>query len=306
MVHGDRGCGAPYRHAENYPGMPLRLRMDLPSILIEVYFYKLNNQSHSVANITFVSCNKVFEKVHLFERSKNWILSLQNVSEKYVFAYSDMFKNGRTFSDTKESNRMKKLYGYARVSTQEQNLDRQLKALLDMGIDERDIVTDKTSGKSLEREGYQMLKNRMLRDGDTLVIKSLDRLSRNKSHIKQELEYFKQHHIRVMVLDLPTTLIDLPEGQEWVFEMINNILIEVLASIAEQERLTIRQRQAEGIEVAKQEGKHLGRPQMEYPPNWDEVYRTWKNKEITAVAAMEKLGLKRSTFYRLVKSFTTT
>ena len=138
------------------------------------------------------------------------------------------------------------------------------------------------------------------------MIKSLDRLSRNKSHIKQELEYFKQHHIRVMVLDLPTTLIDLPEGQEWVFEMINNILIEVLASIAEQERLTIRQRQAEGIEVAKQEGKHLGRPQMEYPPNWDEVYRTWKNKEITAVAAMEKLGLKRSTFYRLVKSFTTT
>ena len=131
---------------------------------------------------------------------------------------------------------MKKIYGYARVSTREQNLDRQIKALLERGVDERDIVTDKASGKSLEREGYQMLKSRMLRDGDVLVIKSLDRLSRNKTHIKQELEYFKNHHIRVMVIDLPTTLIELPEGQEWIFEMINNILIEVLASIAEQEK----------------------------------------------------------------------
>lgn len=120
---------------------------------------------------------------------------------------------------------MKKIYGYARVSTREQNLDRQIKALLERGVDERDIVTDKASGKSLEREGYQMLKSRMLRDGDVLVIKSLDRLSRNKTHIKQELEYFKNHHIRVMVIDLPTTLIELPEGQEWIFEMINNILI---------------------------------------------------------------------------------
>ena len=194
---------------------------------------------------------------------------------------------------------MKKLYGYARVSTQEQNLDRQIKALLEKGVDERDIVTDKASGKSLEREGYQLLKNHMLRDGDTLVIKSLDRLSRNKSHIKQELEYFQKHHIRVMVLDLPTTLVDLPEGQEWIFEMINNILIEVLASIAEQERLTIRQRQAEGIAAAKEKGKHLGRPQTEYPPNWNEVYHLWKQGKITAVSAMKELNLKRSTFYKL-------
>lgn len=198
---------------------------------------------------------------------------------------------------------MKKLYGYARVSTQEQNLDRQINALLEKGVEERDIVTDKASGKSLKREGYQLLKNHMLRDGDTLVIKSLDRLSRNKSHIKQELEYFQKHHIRVMVLDLPTTLVDLPEGQEWIFEMINNILIEVLASIAEQERLTIRQRQAEGIAAAKEKGKHLGRPQTEYPPNWNEVYHLWKQGKITAVSAMKELNLKRSTFYKLIKSF---
>ena len=116
-----------------------------------------------------------------------------------------------------------------------------------------------------------MLKTRLLRDGDTLVIKSLDRLSRNKGYIKAELEYFKQRHIRVMVLDLPTTLVELPEGQEWVFEMINNILIEVLASIAEQERLTTRQRQEEGIAVAKERGKHLGRPKAEFPSDWEET-----------------------------------
>lgn len=137
---------------------------------------------------------------------------------------------------------MNKIFGYARVSTKEQHLDRQIKALLDYGIDERDIVTDKASGADLDRPGYQALKNSMLRDGDTLVVKSLDRLSRNKDHITQELRYLKEHHIQVRVIDLPTTMIQLPTGKEGVFEMINNILIEVLSSIAEQEQLSIRQR----------------------------------------------------------------
>ena len=122
---------------------------------------------------------------------------------------------------------MKKKYGYARVSSKEQNLDRQIKALLDAGVDERDIVTDKASGKSLEREGYQMLKTRMLRDGDTLLIKSLDRLSRNKLHIKSELEYFQTHKIRVMILDIPTTMAELPEEQAWVFETVSYTHLDV-------------------------------------------------------------------------------
>ena len=92
---------------------------------------------------------------------------------------------------------MKKTYGYARVSTKEQHLDRQIKALSEAGVNERDIITDKISGKDLEREGYQTLKNHLLREGDTLIIKSLDRLSRKKEHIKEELEYFRAHHIRV-------------------------------------------------------------------------------------------------------------
>ena len=155
-----------------------------------------------------------------------------------------------------------KIFYYARVSSKEQNLDRQIEAFKNLGADEREIICDKESGKDLERTGYQALKNAILRSGDTLVIKSLDRLSRNKSDIKNELQYFKDNNIRLKVIDLPTTMMDLPEGQEWVFDMVNNILIEVLGTIAEQERYTIRKRQREGIDAAKAKGKHMGRPKI--------------------------------------------
>ena len=191
-------------------------------------------------------------------------------------------------------------YYYARVSSKEQHLDRQIAAFKALGADDRDIITDKESGKDFNRVGYTALKNAMLRKGDTLVIKSLDRLSRNKSDIKNELQFFKDNGIRLKVIDLPTTMMDLPTGQEWVFEMVNNILIEVLGTIAEQERATIRKRQAEGIEAAKQNGKKLGRPALEFPDNWNEVYTSWKNGEITAKTAMERTNTKRTSFYKLV------
>lgn len=191
-------------------------------------------------------------------------------------------------------------YYYARVSSKEQNLDRQIAAFYALGADERDIITDKESGKDLDRAGYKALKNAMLRKGDTLVVKSLDRLSRNKSDIHDELRYFKENGIRLKVIDLPTTMMELPEGQEWVFDMVNNILIEVLGTIAEQERETIRKRQAEGIEAAKMKGKKLGRPALTFPANWDVVYSSWKSGEITAKVAMEKTGTKRTSFYKLV------
>lgn len=189
---------------------------------------------------------------------------------------------------------------YARVSSREQNLDRQLAAFTDMGAQERDIITDKESGKDLDRRGYTALKTALLRPSDTLVVKSLDRLSRSKADIKNELQYFKDNHIRLKVLDLPTTMIDYPAGQEWVLDMVNNILVEVLSSIAQQERETIHQRQAEGIAAAKAKGKHLGRPRAERPDNWNEVITAWKAGEITAVEAMRRTGTKRSTFYKLV------
>ena len=191
---------------------------------------------------------------------------------------------------------------YARVSSREQNLDRQLAAFAAIGAKERDIITDKESGKDLDRRGYTALKTALLRRGDTLVIKSLDRLSRNKADIKSELEFFKENSIRLKVLDLPTTMIDYPAGQEWVLDMVNNILVEVLSSIAQQERETIRQRQAEGIAAAKSKGKHLGRPAVAYPDNWTEVYKAWKAGQITAKIAMEQTGLKRTSFYKLAST----
>ena len=195
-----------------------------------------------------------------------------------------------------------RIYYYARVSTKEQNLDRQLAAFKALGASERDIITDKESGKNLDRAGYQALKTTMLRAGDTLVVKSLDRLSRNKGDIKAELQYFKEHGIRVKIIDLPTTMTDFPTGQEWVLEMINHILLEVLGTIAEQERATIKQRQREGIESARSKGKHLGRPTLKRPENWKEVYMVWRNGDITAKEAMRQTGLKRSSFYRLVRN----
>ena len=194
-----------------------------------------------------------------------------------------------------------KTYGYARVSSKEQHLDRQLDALVKFGVPERDIITDKASGKDFDRPGYIALKTRILREGDTLVIKDLDRLGRNKQKIKEELEFYKQTGIRVKILNLPTTLADFGENS-WVLDMVNNILIEVLGTIAEQERLTIKTRQAEGIAAAKKQGKHLGRPKTSLPENWNDVYNDWSNGKITATDAVNKLGISRSTFYRLIKN----
>ena len=194
-----------------------------------------------------------------------------------------------------------KTFYYARVSTREQNLDRQLEAFRALGADDREIITDKESGKNLDRPGYQALKSAMLRSGDTLVVKSLDRLSRSKADIHSELQWFKENNIHLKVIDLPTTMMDLPPGQEWVFEMVNNILIEVLGTIAEQERATIKQRQREGIESARFKGKHLGRTPLQKPENWKAVYTIWQSGAITAREAMRQTGLKRSSFYRLVR-----
>lgn len=196
---------------------------------------------------------------------------------------------------------MEKVYGYARVSTREQNLDRQIAALRQYVTDERDIITDKESGKDFDRPGYQYLRERLIRPGDTLIVKSLDRLGRNKEQVMEELRHFRADGVRVKILDLPTTMIDLPDGQDWIVEMVNNILIEVLASIAEQERLTIRQRQAEGIAEAKKQGRLLGRKKTELPAEWELVTGLWKSGSITAVQAMDRLGLKKSTFYRMVR-----
>ncbi|WP_295088963.1 recombinase family protein [Ruminococcus sp.] len=192
-----------------------------------------------------------------------------------------------------------RMYGYARVSTREQNEDRQLEALIKFGVPEQNIIIDKASGKDTEREGYQYLKRQILRQGDTLVIKELDRLSRNKADVKRELEEFKAAGVRVKILDIPTTLTDFPPDQAWILEMINSILIEVLGSIAENERRKIRARQREGIEAAKKKNVHFGRPVNPLPENWEQVLTEVRYGNKKPVEAMQELGISRSCYYRL-------
>ena len=192
-----------------------------------------------------------------------------------------------------------RIYGYARVSSREQNEDRQIEALTKFGVPPQNIITDKCSGKDTEREGYQYLKHQILRSGDTLVIKELDRLSRNKSDIKNELEYFKSIGVRVKILDIPTTLTDFPDEQLWVMDMINAILIEVLGSIAENERNKIRSRQREGIEAAKKKKIALGRPALVKPANFEDVCARVEAKEMTVAQAVKILQISRSSYYRL-------
>lgn len=195
-----------------------------------------------------------------------------------------------------------RIYGYARVSTREQNTDRQIEALIRFGVPEQNIIVDKASGKDTEREGYQYLKRQILRNGDTLVIKELDRLSRSKSDIKRELETFKEMGVRVKILDIPTTLTDFPLEQRWIQDMVTAILIEVLGAIAENERMKIRARQREGIEAAKRRNVRFGRPPKTLPENWREVMAAVKRGEMRPVDAMCELGVSHSRFYRLYNS----
>ncbi len=196
---------------------------------------------------------------------------------------------------------MNKTFGYARVSSTEQSLNRQLDALINYGIPERDIITDKESGKTLERVGYQGLKS-LLRSGDTVVITSLDRLSRNKTHMLKELDYFKNHNIRLIVLDLPTTTVNLQEEQKWILEMINNILIEVLSSMAEQERENIRKRQEEGIRAAKERGKNFGRPKLLYNKDLLGSIDFLLSRGVPKAKIASKLHISRSSLYRILKN----
>ena len=192
-----------------------------------------------------------------------------------------------------------KKYGYARVSSKEQNLDRQIDALIAYGLNDRDIIMDKASGKDFEREGYTLLKSSLLRAGDTLVIKELDRLGRDYEAIKSEWRELIEIGVDIEVIDNP--ILNTSGKSDLERSLIANIVFEITAYVAEKERLKIRTRQSEGIACARANGKQIGRPRAQYPDNWGEVYAQWKNKEVTAVGAMELLGLKPNTFYKLAK-----
>lgn len=193
-----------------------------------------------------------------------------------------------------------KKYGYCRVSTADQNPERQKEALIRYGIDERDIFIDKVSGKNFERDNYILLKEHLLRDGDTLVITELDRFGRNYEEIKKEWHELTEKGIHIVILDMP--IISTDAKNDVTSKLISDIVFSLLAYIAEKERDKIRERQRQGIEIAKAQGKYKGRKKIECN-NFSEVYSMWKNKEFTAREAMRRLGIKANTFYRMVKDY---
>ena len=199
-----------------------------------------------------------------------------------------------------------KIFGYIRVSSKDQNLGRQIDSLKQYVPDERDIYSDKLSGKDFNRPAYQTLKS-MLRPGDTLYIHEMERLGRNKKEVMEELRFFKEHDVSIRILNLPTTLLDLSQYdsklQKMLMEMVNNILIEVLATMAEAERDNIRKRQKEGIEAAHKRNVRFGRPKKELPESWRKDVELWKAGKVTAVSLMKKYGISSSTFYTKIKLF---
>ncbi|MCG3797466.1 DNA recombinase [Bacillus thuringiensis] len=194
-----------------------------------------------------------------------------------------------------------KKFGYIRVSSKEQNEGRQLEAMRKMGIHERDIFIDKQSGRTFQREQYQILK-KMLRRGDILYIHSLDRFGRNKSAILEEWKDITQNiQAHIVVLDMP--LLDTTKYKDSIGQLITDLVLQILSWLSEEERVKIKTRQREGIDLAKKQGKHLGRPKVEITDEFIQAYQEWKDSKITAVEAMKRSGMPNTTFYRMVKRY---
>lgn len=191
---------------------------------------------------------------------------------------------------------LQKSYGYIRVSTKEQNEDRQRLAMQDYGIENSNIVMDKQSGKDFNRPGYRRLL-RKLKPGDILVIKSIDRLGRNYEEILEQWRYLtREKRIGIVVLDMP--LLDTRQGRDLTGTLITDIVLQLLSYVAQTEREFIRQRQAEGILAAKEKGVQFGRKPLEIPEDFETVYNQWKTGEISARCAGRMLGVSHHTFVK--------
>lgn len=191
-------------------------------------------------------------------------------------------------------------YGYVRVSTTTQNVDRQLDEMFKQGLDEKRIYIDKQSGKDFERPNYQKMKKR-LKENDLLIIKSIDRLGRNYEMIIEEWSSItKDIKADIVVLDFP--LLDTrTDNKNLVGKFISDIVLQVLSFVAQNERENIRQRQAEGIKIAKEKGIHMGRPPYQITSDFIQVFKSYCNKEITSVGASSLLNISRGTFIKYAK-----
>ena len=189
-------------------------------------------------------------------------------------------------------------YGYVRVSTKEQNEQRQMIALREFGIEEKRIYMDKQSGKDFERAKYKKLL-RKIKSGDTLVVKSIDRLGRNYDEILEQWRIItKEKQVAIVVLDMP--LLDTRQNRDLTGTLIADIVLQLLSYVAQTEREFIRQRQAEGIAAAKAQGVQFGRRPMVRPASFPILKEQWEKKQISARAAAKQLGITHSTFLRWV------
>ncbi len=189
---------------------------------------------------------------------------------------------------------MANVYGYIRVSSHDQNEDRQMLALQEMAVPKKNIFMDKQSGKDFNRPSYQRMVKRIRKD-DLLYIKSIDRLGRNYGEIQEQWRILtRDKGIDIVVLDMP--LLDTRRGKDLMGTFLSDIVLQVLSFVAENERLNIRQRQEEGITAAKARGVRFGRPPKPLPENFQQMYQQWKSGEITGLAAAKNCGMPLSTF----------
>jgi DNA invertase Pin-like site-specific DNA recombinase len=199
-----------------------------------------------------------------------------------------------------------KKFGYVRVSSKDQNEERQIENMKYLGIEDRDIFIDKQSGKNMKRENYQMLK-RLARTGDTFIFDSLTRLGRSMNDVLEEFRYFEQQRINLQFIKEPFINVNYngESTNDVIQQAVQKATLTILSAFAEKERNDIKQRQAEGIALAKKKkkGKHLGRPPVQITDQFMEAYREWQSGKITAVGAMRKYDIKRSSFYKLVKEY---
>ena len=194
---------------------------------------------------------------------------------------------------------IKIIVGYARVSTTNQNEDRQLIDLMEYGVHQKNIYIDKQSGKDFKRPEYMKMFRRLKKD-DVLVIKSIDRLGRNYSEILDEWKLITHKKgADIVVLDMP--LLDTTNSKDLLGTFIADLVLQLLSFVAENERINIRQRQAEGIAAAKKRGVKFGRPPIPKPDNFDENYMLWQSKQLSAKQAADNCGLTIPTFYRIGK-----
>lgn len=197
---------------------------------------------------------------------------------------------------------MNKVFNYIRVSSKEQNEQRQVEAMCkwnhDNNIEGAIQLIDKATGTNTDRPNLQLMLQ-VIGEGDLLVIKSIDRLSRNYKEVMELWNTITSKSADIVVIDMPW--LDTRQYKYLLGDFISNLILQVLGYVAQQETDFRKQRQMEGISIAKAEGKHLGRPRAEYPVGWEEQYKLWKEGTQTAKVTMENLGLKRTTFYKLVK-----